>query len=454
MAWTISGSNRRGKRQWKALLAAAALTLVTGCGGGGSSTPAAITMSPTGSTAADQPFRELVVGVGTHIGGQDIDKNIAALTRLGVSSVRDDFFWSGLEKVPGELQIPDKLQRYNAMLEQSGISQLVILDYGNRFYDDGGKPVTDEGIRAFARYAGYVASQVATTSNIEIWNEWDNGKEPKSAESYLKLVKAVSPAIKAARKDAVILGGSVTTAGIRNGWAVELVRGGILDYVDGVSIHPYVHCDRDSRPEAWIRLIDETAGELQRANAEKEVPLYITEMSWPSHSGACGNSAETVAKYSARALLLVRTIPSVRGIWWYDLTNDGMDPQEREQNFGLLQNDYTPKPAFPAFADAVSAIKGAKRVTRLLSPSGVVCVEIEDQGGEKVFALWADNGRAAEIAASIESKEGAALATLVVGTGARQPLPAPAGRAVITIDDTPRLLFGVQKLALAEVIWK
>jgi beta-glucosidase/6-phospho-beta-glucosidase/beta-galactosidase len=50
------------------------------------------------------------------------------------------------------------------------------LDYGNKFYNDGGYPSTDKEILAFSRYASWTAQRFkGNVKYYEIWNEWTIG---------------------------------------------------------------------------------------------------------------------------------------------------------------------------------------------------------------------------------------------------------------------------------------
>jgi hypothetical protein len=392
----------------------------------------------------------IIMGIGTHIGGQDIDKNILTSRQMGMASVRDDFSWKSVELTQGVLAVPAKLGSYNASLSSAGISPLMILDYGNPYYDGGGKPVTDAGINAFVNYARFTVSSLSAEANyFEIWNEWDHGQAPTTPASYLNLVKATAPAIKAANGSSLVLAGSVTTAAIRAGWLDQLVQQGVLDYVDGVSIHPYIHCDPDSRPEAWISFLNSISTRLQSLNGNKQVPIYITEMGWPSDTGGCGNTPETVGKYIARAALLVRTVPSVRGLWWYDIINDGQDPTNREQNFGMMNYDYTPKPAFNALKDEASVISNGRKFAILAAPAGVVLMEIADAAGNKVFAVWTDNKATAQASLALTPATGATITSQQVGSGTQQGVSFANGQANLTITDNPLLIFGAATLSVS-----
>src|ERR1017187_9813117 len=62
----------------------------------------------------------------------------------------------GIERTRREFVMPTAWDEFvNAGLK-AGIEPLIILDYGNRLYDDGDKPRSPEAIEAFCRYAEFV----------------------------------------------------------------------------------------------------------------------------------------------------------------------------------------------------------------------------------------------------------------------------------------------------------
>ena len=57
---------------------------------------------------------------------------------------------------------------------QAHLQPLLILDYGNRFYDSGDKPASPQALSAFARYAAFVVLHFKGKVHMyEMWNEWN-----------------------------------------------------------------------------------------------------------------------------------------------------------------------------------------------------------------------------------------------------------------------------------------
>jgi len=115
---------------------------------------------------------------------------------------------------------------------------------------------------------------------------------------------------------------------------------GLLDLIDGVSIHPY-------RSQ---QLGPETAADEYCALKTLIAHYVPPGKSMPIISGEWGYSATVVSplqqgKYLARQWLsnMANDIPiSI----WYDWHDDGVDPNNAEHNFGTVNWDYSPKPAF------------------------------------------------------------------------------------------------------------
>ncbi len=306
----------------------------------------------------EDPFILGVCSHDLHL-GDSTSKGVQLLKQAGIESVRTDAHWAFLERRRDQLKVEPHWPKYLAGNEAQGIDSLFILGYGNRFHGDGEKPRSEPVRTAFNRYVAFTAEQFrGRIKHYEIWNEWDveDPVDPQFTADYARLITDAAGIIRQHDPDAKVLAGAVTTKGIESGFALRLIEAGIMQSVDGLSLHPYVHCRSrgENTPEAWIEWLAGVDMELSRA-ANQPVPLYLTEMAWPAHQGACGIDETLQAAYLARSFFLARTLANVRGYWWYDLRNDGTDKREREHNFGLLRQDYSPKPAYRVL-EAISPI--------------------------------------------------------------------------------------------------
>jgi len=339
----------------------------------------------------EEPF---VVGVCAHElhRGDPSGRAYAMMRDAGITSVRTDAHWAYVERQPNQLKIEPSWHRYLKETARHGLSTQFILGYGNQHHGGGEKPRTEPVRAAFNRYVNHLSEAFkGQVAYYEIWNEWDveDPRDPRFTQDYARLIADAAGIVRQRDPAAKVLAGAVTTQGIESGFALRLLENGLMQSVDGLSLHPYVHCRgwRRNTPEAWIDWMAEVDKELTRA-AGRPVPLYLTEMAWPSHQGACGIDENLQAAYLARAFFLARTLPSIRGMWWYDFRNDGTDRTEREHNFGLVRQDFTPKPAYRVLTAVSDIVANYRFIGREENSDGDVVALRFARGEDELLVAW------------------------------------------------------------------
>lgn len=311
----------------------------------------------------------ILLGVGTHITSVPTEQSsqLQLARKIGFDTVRDEALWNDVERTKGIYQVPRAWDQFVNDARRLGIEPLIILDYGNRFYDGGDKPRSPEAIAGFVRYATFVVKHFAgRVQRFEIWNEWDThagGFPSANAEDYARLFSAVFPAVKAADPSAVFLASA--SAGGRNEWYEQIARLGIAARADGVAVHPYVfpHTsifgtssvpDEAERSAQQVIDIENT---MRGLGGGKTIPIYITEIGWPTSLDASGVTDAVAASLAQRMVLLFSSLPYVQGVWWYDLVDDGPDSTNSQDRFGLLQQNLAFKPAALAIQSIAPLIK-------------------------------------------------------------------------------------------------
>ncbi len=372
-----------------------------------------VALNAPASEAVD-PF---IIGVGSHElhlrGSRDLGFEL--LRQAGIESVRTDAHWAFVERRRDKLAVEPHWNAYLAKTQAQGIDSLLILGYGNIHHGGGEKPRSEPIRAAYNRYVAFVAQQLrGRVRHYEVWNEWDleDPDDPKSTQDYARLVADAAGIIRQNDPNAKVLAGAVTSAGIKSGFAQRLIEAGVMQSVDGLSLHPYVHCygrEHDT-PEAWIEWLREVDLELSRA-ANQPVPLYLTEMAWPSHQGACGFDETTQAAYLARSYFLAKTLPNVRGYWWYDFRNDGTDLREREHNFGLLRQDYSPKPAYWVLAAISQIIKDYQFLGRVEESRNSVLLRFGNDE-EQLLVAWSTTDKTRPVTITSAGKSASNLKLL------------------------------------------
>jgi hypothetical protein len=165
------------------------------------------------------------------------------------------------------------------------------------------------------------------------------------------------------------------------------LQSGVLEFLDGVSVHPYR--DPNQPPETAAadykrlrEMMDRYAPESKRG----KIPILSGE--WGYASNTKGVSLETQAAFAVRQQLcnLLNGVPlSI----WYDWKNDGHDPADNEQNFGTVRENMEPKPAYTALKTMTAELSGYRLDRKLagLAESDFVLVFVNGTGARKA-AAW------------------------------------------------------------------
>ncbi len=362
--------------------------------------PVTEVLAQAGPVPGRPPADRFIVGACTHFSQNKgvLELNLQSIRQAGIRSIRDEVGWAALERERGKLEMPERFDHYVRRAAFDGVNVLLILDYANRFYDDGDRPRSPEAIEGFCRYAEFVVRHFGRRVRLyEIWNEWDIGiglprqyNKGGSPEDYVKLLRAVYPRIKAAAPEALVMAGGCTSGGVKKGWLEEVVKLGALDFCDAISIHSYNYSAAfpERGPEAcsaWMTGVQEM---LRKYSDGNDVPFHVTEMGWPTHVTKHGTDPQLSASYLARLYLLARTSPSFKGLWWYDFQDDGWNPEYNEDNFGLVRPDLTPKPAYHVMQDIAPIAAQGQYLDRLAAEDPNLWVLRFKVGREDCWTLW------------------------------------------------------------------
>jgi hypothetical protein len=338
----------------------------------------------SGSQLRPAPADEFL-GVQTHFGQfrSGSEGIFDLIRRAGISWVRDEIYWEKIENRKGVFDFPPAYDDYVKIARKQNLRLLLILDFGNPLYMAGGKigPATDEERAAFGRYCGAAVRRYKSMGvrHYEIWNEpnastfWQPKPNPKD---YAKLLETAYQACKEADPGCTVLGCS--TSGTDLAFIEQVFASGGEKFMDAVSFHPY---DYPKAPETYIL---QGIAALRKIVGEK--PLWITEIGYPTHVGSSGVSEEQQANLLVRTVLLARSAPTVRRLFWYDFQNDGTDPADNESNFGLIRKDQTAKLAYAAVRTMSSLLMERPFVE--LRNDGVLYQCKFGDGADEVIALW------------------------------------------------------------------
>ena len=411
----------------------------------------AICVLPLLAGGAEIPEPVLPAGVGVNIHfvtGQE--KDLDMIAGAGFKFVRMDFHWEAIEISKGEY----RWAGYDELLtnlEKRGLRAILILDYSHSLYEESvtspnpmtGKaqkntasPQHPDSIAAFARWAAAAAKHFAGRHVLwEIWNE-PNGNfwSPKpNAEQYTALALATAKAMREADPQAAIIGPA--SSGFPWKFLETFLKSGMLEYLDGVSVHPYRNPSKP--PETAASDYQKLLALIERyAPPAKKGRIPILSGEWGYSTCKRGVSLETQAAFAARQQLanLLNGVPlSI----WYDWKNDGADPTENEHNFGTVLPDLKPKPAYLAMQTLTRELAGCRIVRRLALPSDKDYVLLcEHKSGAQKLAAWT---LGEPHPASLEIRlKGEAKPTALSGSGERFTPRFESGRLLLDLVAAPQ----------------
>ncbi|AIO28863.1 MULTISPECIES: cellulase family glycosylhydrolase [Burkholderia] len=396
-------------RRWARWFASALLWVVvisTASNSAGSDEPAVVLPNATQMTAlpfvALPRFFDTRANSGVAIHQIDDPALLDAVRDAGFSFVRTDLFWDSVETPRGW-----DFSRYDALvanLRARRLGALFILGYGHPRYAPKQPPTSSAQIDAFAEYATQAARHYRDQPvRFEVWNEQDHKDywlAPPSPAAYRNLLEATVRAVKASNPDAVVATGGVQQVDVTFIRAVGDIGSASQPAPDAVSVHPY----RQNAPETALGDYAALARDLA---TYRTVPaIWATEWSYPTYAykyvshtrdGHDPVARERQARYAVRRLL-VDWIAQIGLTAYYDMRNDGRDPKNMEHNFGLLDADNTPLPAYVAVRHLFSFTANARAARLFLDPVRRFAVlQLRAEGVVKYVVWCYGNDKAVDV---------------------------------------------------------
>jgi len=230
----------------------------------------------------------------------------------------------------------------------------------------------------------------------EFCNEWNFGKKgeerERSAGVYASWVRAIRGAPGGDKLNLISLG----LAGGDSEYLKAIAKNGVWPLLDGVALHPgRGNMTPDCLGNGWfylgsIRNIRKTMDEL---GGDK--PLYLTEVYACTQPNNWWVDSYRLAAENTLLTFLLGVAEHAKAVEFYQMHNgiwadvNGVNPKDREYDFGLLMRDNSPKPSVLAFAAAAEALDGAEFV-RYVSIPGTKIHGIEFQTPRGKMAVLYD----------------------------------------------------------------
>jgi hypothetical protein len=327
---------------------------------------------------------------------------IEMIAEVGFRYVRTDFVWALTERARGQYDFA-AYDRLLGQLDAFHIHPLFILDYGNPLYTDGKAVRTPEARVAFARWAGAAAKHYAGRGVWwELFNE-PNTKmfwppQPNVAE-YTALTLEVDRAFQQAAPGEHLAGPATSidldfleaclTANSAAGWAA-------------ISVHPYRQTDPETAAVEYERL----RGVISKHKSGRSA---IISSEWGYSSAWSGMNERRQAVMLAREFL-TNLANGISLSIWYDWRDDGTDPNEAEDHFGLVHHEYhggqtvyEPKPALLAAKTLTQLLTGYHFESRVPVGSSDDYILAFQKDGQRRLVAWTTSAAVKRISLPVTS---------------------------------------------------
>ncbi len=306
----------------------------------------------------------------------DLGRDLDAVKASGAGWVRVGVDWSAVEQTQGTLDWSNPDRQVNAAAAR-GLKVLGITTYtpswaqapGVAPGDTHGRPAS---ATVFGTFAGQAAQHYAGRIDTwEMWNEPNLGQffTPQvDAGFYATMLASAYTAVRKAVPGATVLNGGLAPAGDnptapsgQNSlspvtFTRQMYAHGARNSMDALALHPYTYPEllsvpntADWAPYTWVR----TVRELMVANGDSGKKIWFTEFGAPVATIDWGGTPVQIderkqADIIADGFTAARAMPYVGPVFIYSIRDQHTGTTDREDNFGLLHTDFTPKPAFTA----------------------------------------------------------------------------------------------------------
>lgn len=276
-------------------------------------------------------------------------KHARLAKKIGFTTIRDNITWNQVEPSKGTFNDTLISKFYSAAINYDlnlfrlfGPNANIYLtdeerEIGGSYY----APKRYENIKAYGKQLSHMAGLFPSVYQFEIWNEPDHAGVWKPAPNpyeLASLIKEASLAVREVNPDAEIIAHTIGEKWAP-GFADTLFEQNLYPYIDTYSHHYYQHCI-DPRGNYRDEIYENGNEIIDRAGGWKNVG--VSEVGYTQVSNNLHIDDYDQADYILVSYVLLMATHQKFAIY-YDLINDGTDPNNREHNFGIFTNDLKPK---------------------------------------------------------------------------------------------------------------
>lgn len=313
----------------------------------------------------------------------DLDKEIKLLNALSINHIRTNIRWSaigGYNRDEFNYEFYDKrVEKIN----ENNIHILAILDAPTNYFGEDKIISTNE---EEDKYLNYVVKTVENFENIDTFEIMNEPNFYYNTEKGYQWYSRVAIDVKKALPNKNIISGGTVLTGSQE-FIRELYKNNADKYLDGFAFHLYDNNSNDknnkelnlkykSNLKNFNELKNEYGGFYRYLLTETGVPkidsLNITE--------------ELQASYLIQQSVLSDNY-NIEERYIYNFRNTSDENSDSEEFYGLLHNDYTPKPAYYTMKNNYENTNGAEYIGTVNLADGLETHVYDKDGKTKIITL-------------------------------------------------------------------
>lgn len=325
------------------------------------------------------------MGITVHLvrtDGGDQEKNIKLAENLGVRYIRVEMRWEKIER--NEKYTFSLYDDVMEKIKNSTLEPIIVLGAPGNIIGTDRVVSSEEELEKFIAYSKAVQKQYPFVKYYEIWNEPNFTSRYMTEEGigwYSRMVNEISDEFKSIDNNISIISGATVLYSSIN-FFQEISKNGTYETSNSYSYHLYDITAAGQFNSAYYKYI----------NAHKQLgnelggflDFDITE------SGLSTNTKDNIDdEFQADKLIQQATISSKYDIKRHIVYNlrDTADMDVREHQYGILEIDYTPKPAYYALKNYYENTNGAEYIGTVSLADGLE-THVYDKDGKPKIVTW------------------------------------------------------------------
>lgn len=287
---------------------------------------------------------------------------------VGVKRIRSDFIMSSIQPTQGNFVHTE----WEAMVDLAatyGIEFIAVLEqYGMPAWASPSGAMYAPTPAVYQAWCEEMASHYeGKISLFELGNEpnfnifWPAG--PNAAD-YVALLSAGYTGIKAGNADAQVIsaapGNKFATdeAGIQTfTYFTDMYAAGLKSCSDIIALHPYADAVYDGTTTNNFSRLN-TMRNIMISNGDLNKRVILSELGWSTYTGGVTEAQQAANIKTFYNSIMFGDYKYIDIISFYNFQNAGTDAANTEHNYGLVTNDFTPKPAYASYTEMKNQYNG------------------------------------------------------------------------------------------------